>query len=242
LSEFAEYIVPGLTLLSGGIAIGFGAIGSGIGEGLTAGNALDGISRQPKEQGTLLRSMLIGQAVAETGGVFALLIAIFILWVIPIVTITAAMAALGAAMAIGFASFGGGAGSGLVSAHAVQAIERQPECSARMTPYMLIFQALSQSTLMYALAIALILLFNPGEADTLARGAALISAGFCVGLSALGPGLGIGYTGAKACESIGMNLEASPSIFRTALVGVAVTESTSIYGLVIAILLIFVAS
>ena len=242
MNDLWQYLIPGIKLLSGGIAMGFGAIGSGVGEGLTAGRALDGISRQPAEQGTLLRTMLIGQALSETGGVFALVIAILILWVVPVTTATAAMAVLGAALAVGLASFGGGAGSGLVSALAVQAIERQPECASRMTPYMLLLQGLAQSTLMYALAIALILLFAVGDVDTVVRAAALLAAGFCVGLGAIGPGLGIGYTGARACEAIGVSLENAGVIFRTSLVGIAVTESTSIYSLVISILLIFWAN
>jgi len=239
LSDWTQHLIPGIKLLSGGIAMGFGAIGSGVGEGLTAGRALDGISRQPAEQGTLLRTMLIGQAVSETGGVFSLVIGILVLWVVPVPNMTVAMAVLGAALAVGLASFGGGAGSGIVSASAVQAIERQPECTSRMTPYMLLLQGLAQSTLMYGLAIALLLLFASGDAVSITRSAALLAAGLCVGMGAIGPGLGIGYTGAKACESISLNLESAGLVFRTALIGIAVSESTGIYSLVVSILLVY---
>jgi len=241
VTSSADALILGIKLLSGGIAMGLGAIGSGIGEGLTAGRALEGTTRQPAEEGQLLRTMLIGQAMAETGGVFSLLIGIFILWVVPVTNLTAALAVLGSALAIGCASIGGGVGPGTVASMAVSGMARQPEISRRMVPYMLIYQALAQSPLMYALAVSLILLFGGAEGSALMRGSALLSAGLCVGLGAIGPALGIGFAGAKACESMSRNIEQSRVILKTSLVGIAVSESTAIYSLVIAILLIFVA-
>jgi len=66
-------------------------------------------------------------------------------------------------------------------------------------------------------------------------------AALCMGLGTLGPGLGEGFTAAKACEGVTRSPEQAPLITRTMLVGQAVTESVAIYALVIALLLIFVA-
>jgi len=71
------------------------------------------------------------------------------------------------------------------------------------------------------------------------RAAALLGAGLCMGMGALGPGLGEGFTAGKACESIGRSPENAGLITRTMLVGQAVSESTGIYSLVISLLLIF---
>jgi F-type H+-transporting ATPase subunit c len=68
--------------LAAGICMGIGAIGPGIGEGITAAHALDGMARQPEMQGALLRTMLLGQAVAESTGIYSLLIAIVLLFVV----------------------------------------------------------------------------------------------------------------------------------------------------------------
>jgi F-type H+-transporting ATPase subunit c len=46
--------------------------------------------------------------------------------------------------------------------------------------------------------------------------------------------------GAKACEAIGRNPKEAGLLTRTMLVGQAVSESTGIYSLVIALLLLFV--
>ena len=72
--------------------------------------------------------------------------------------------------------------------------------------------------------------------------AAAISAGLCMGIGSLGPSLGQGFIGGKACESIGKNPENAGSISRTMLVAMAFAESSSIYALVISLILLFVFS
>jgi F-type H+-transporting ATPase subunit c len=74
----------------------------------------------------------------------------------------------------------------------------------------------------------------------LIRAASLLGAGLCMGLGAIGPGLGEGYVGGRACEAIGRNPKEAGLLTRTMLVGQAVSESTGIYSLVVALLLIFV--
>jgi F-type H+-transporting ATPase subunit c len=75
-------------------------------------------------------------------------------------------------------------------------------------------------------------------AEAIARAAALLGAGICMGLGALGPGVGEGFVAGKACEGIAKSPENASLITRTMLVGQAVSESTGIYSLVIALLLI----
>ena len=70
--------------------------------------------------------------------------------------------------------------------------------------------------------------------------AAYAAAGICMGLGGLGPSLGQGIIAGKTCEAIGKNPKEAGLLTRTMLVGQAVTESTGIYSLVIALLLLFV--
>lgn len=72
------------------------------------------------------------------------------------------------------------------------------------------------------------------------RAAALMGAGVSMGLGAIGPGVGEGFAAGKACEAIGRNPREAGLLTRTMLVGQAVSESTGIYSLVVALLLIFV--
>lgn len=55
-----------------------------------------------------------------------------------------------------------------------------------------------------------------------------------IGLGALGPGLGIGFIGAKAVEAIGRNPDASTKILPAMLLGMAFAEAIAIYALLIA--------
>ena len=74
---------------------------------------------------------------------------------------------------------------------------------------------------------------------------AIVLAGCAIGaglalIAGIGPGIGQGFAAGKAAEAVGRQPEAQGDIMKTMLVGCAVAESTGIYGLVIAIILIFV--
>lgn len=71
-------IIKAAALLGAGICMGFGAIGPGVGEGFAAGKACEGISRRPEEYSALFRTMLIGQAVSESTGIYSLVIALLL--------------------------------------------------------------------------------------------------------------------------------------------------------------------
>ena len=76
----------------------------------------------------------------------------------------------------------------------------------------------------------------------LAKGIALagcaIGAG-CSLIAGIGPGIGEGNAVAKALEAIGRQPECKGDVTSTMLLGCAVAESTGIYGLVIALILLF---
>jgi F-type H+-transporting ATPase subunit c len=61
--------------------MGLGAIGPAIGEGIAAAHALDGMARQPEMETSLLRTMIIGQAITESTGIYSLVVAIILLFV-----------------------------------------------------------------------------------------------------------------------------------------------------------------
>ena len=70
---------------------------------------------------------------------------------------------------------------------------------------------------------------------------AFIGAGFVIGLGTIGPGTGIGFVAGKANEMLGKFPDQRPIVMRTMFLGAAVSESTAIYSLVVAFLLIFAA-
>lgn len=66
--------------IGAGLCMGIGAIGPGVGEGNAVGKALEGMARQPEVSGTLRTNMIMGCAIAETTGIYSLLIAFLILF------------------------------------------------------------------------------------------------------------------------------------------------------------------
>ena len=71
--------------------------------------------------------------------------------------------------------------------------------------------------------------------------ARLLAAGLAMGLGAIGPGIGEGIVAGKALEAMGRNPEMSDKLFSNMIVSMAITESTAIYSLVIALIILFVA-
>lgn len=68
------------TVLAAGLAIGLGAIGSGIGMGTAIGGACEGTSRNPEAGGRILTTMIIGLALIESLTIYALVVALILLF------------------------------------------------------------------------------------------------------------------------------------------------------------------
>ena len=80
--ELAVAIMLGCCALGAGIAM-IAGIGPGIGEGNAVAKACEAIGRQPECKGDVTSTMLMGCAVAETTGLYALVIAILLIFVAP---------------------------------------------------------------------------------------------------------------------------------------------------------------
>jgi len=70
--------------------------------------------------------------------------------------------------------------------------------------------------------------------------ACAIGAGLAM-IAGIGPGIGEGYAVGKTIEAIARQPEAKGDCTRTMFIGCAISESTGIYGFVVALLLLFVA-
>ncbi len=75
----ASAIGAGLALIAG--------IGPGVGQGFAAGKAAEAVGRQPEAQGDILRTMLVGCAVAESTGIYALVVALLLLFANPLINL-----------------------------------------------------------------------------------------------------------------------------------------------------------
>jgi F-type H+-transporting ATPase subunit c len=67
-----------------------------------------------------------------------------------------------------------------------------------------------------------------------------LAAGICMGLGAIGPALGEGFVASKAMEAMGRNPSVADKMMPNMIVAMAICESTGIYSLVIALIILFV--
>ena len=70
-----------LNLIGAGLAIGLGAIGPGIGIGLVVMGAVQAMGRNPEAAGEIRTNMIVGIAFAEAVSIYALVIALLLLFV-----------------------------------------------------------------------------------------------------------------------------------------------------------------
>lgn len=77
--EFNEYFVQGMALLGAGIAMVAG-LGPGIGQGIAASKAAEAVGRNPEAAGKVRSIMVLGIALAETTGIYALIIALLLMF------------------------------------------------------------------------------------------------------------------------------------------------------------------
>lgn len=71
--------MEGLIALAAGLAIGLGSLGPGIGQGIAAKGALEGMARQPEASGDIRVSMILALAFMEALTIYGLLIAFMLL-------------------------------------------------------------------------------------------------------------------------------------------------------------------
>ena len=72
------------------------------------------------------------------------------------------------------------------------------------------------------------------------KAACAIGAGLCMGIGAIGPALGEGNAVVKALEGMARQPEMANTLRTNMILGCAITESTGIYSLVVALVLLFI--
>lgn len=83
LAEALKLFGDGFGRLGAGLGAGlavFTGFGTGIGQGFAAGKAVEAVGRQPEAVGAIRSTMILGQAVAETTGIYGLVVAIILIF------------------------------------------------------------------------------------------------------------------------------------------------------------------
>jgi F-type H+-transporting ATPase subunit c len=83
VSNTMEHAVQLVSIFSAAMAVSFGAIGPAVGEGRAVAAAMDAIARQPDSAGTVSRTLFVGLAMIETMAIYALVVALLVLFANP---------------------------------------------------------------------------------------------------------------------------------------------------------------
>ncbi len=226
-----------LMAIGAGIAVGCSAIGSGIGVGIV-GSAASGVIAERSEK---FGMALVFTAIPQTQAIYGLLIAILILQAGGFLGGTAGdiptpagLVAVAAGLAVGLAGFSA-IGQGIAAASGVSNTAEKPEMFGKGV----VFSAVCETQAIYGLLIAVLMLALTG----------ILSSDFSVqmpvAIGLIGAGLAVGLAGFSA---IGQGITCSSGIAATArnpgaigrsLVFAAMSETFAIFGLLIAILILF---
>ena len=79
----SEAFIKGCSAIGAGIAM-IAGIGPGVGQGIAAGQGAAAVGRNPGAKGNIMSTMLLGQAVAETTGLYGFSVAIILLFANPL--------------------------------------------------------------------------------------------------------------------------------------------------------------
>lgn len=233
-----------LAALGAGICSGLGCLGSGLGCGWPAKAACEATARNPRQASRISQIMIISQAMTQSPSILATVVSLLLLfvgagrgesmWGV-------AGISLGCGLAMGFGGLGPGIGSGLAGRGAVLGAGAWPHSYAVTLRSMLLGQAMVQTPSIFAILVALIMLVNmPESKPGIIEFAKAFGAGLAVGVGGLGPGIGAGFAGDTGGAAVAKNPRISGVVMRTLLIGLAVAQSTAIYALIIALLILYV--
>ena len=78
-----EALILACSAIGAGLAM-IAGIGPGVGQGIAAGHGASAVGRNPGARGQIMSTMLLGQAVAETTGLYGLVIGLILLYANPL--------------------------------------------------------------------------------------------------------------------------------------------------------------
>jgi ATP synthase F0 subunit c len=164
-----------VTAVAAALAIGVGVLLPALGQTHAATRAVQAMARQPEEAPIISRNLYVGLAMIESQALYVLIVALILLFANPLAGRLSEAAARGplavgvliassamAAVAVMTGTALSALGQGRVTGAALGAIAEQPAARDQISTTLFISLALLESLALYALIVALILLFaNP---------------------------------------------------------------------------------
>ena len=225
-----------LCAIAAGIAVGGAGLGSGIGTGISGSMG----ARVVAKDSSKFSKALMLQALPQTQGIYGLLIAVLIIVKTGVISgsseipIATGLACLGAGIAVGFAGFSA-IGQGIAAGSGILALSEKEETIGKS----MVFSILPETQAIYGLLIAILILYFSGVmsgelVENVPVGLGCIGAGIAVGVTKLSA-MGQGTAASSAIASVTEKEE----MFGKGMVFSVLPETQAIYGLLIAILILY---
>ncbi len=225
-----------LCAIAAGIAVGGAGLGSGIGTGISGSMG----ARVVAEDSSKFSKALMLQALPQTQGIYGLLIAVLIIVKTGLISgsseipLATGLACMGAGIAVGFAGFSA-IGQGIAAGSGIVALSEKEETLGKS----MVFSILPETQAIYGLLIAILILFFSGIMsgeliENVSVGLGCIGAGIAVGVTKLSA-MGQGTAASSAIASVTEKEE----MFGKGMVFSVLPETQAIYGLLIAILILY---
>jgi F-type H+-transporting ATPase subunit c len=78
-----DSLVAAASVIAAALAVGLGSIGPGVGQGTAAGQAVEGIARQPEAEGKIRGTLLLSLAFMEALTIYGLVVSLILLFANP---------------------------------------------------------------------------------------------------------------------------------------------------------------
>ncbi len=151
-----------LRLIASGMCIGLGSIGPAIGLAFFSQKACQGIGMNRQAYAQVFSFTLISQAIIETPIIFALIVSISLLFLVPSLgheDLLDGIALLAAGLCTGLGTIGPGISSGRTASAAVEQITKNPQTHGALSRMSMFAQGLIETSAIYAVLISFVLLF-----------------------------------------------------------------------------------
>lgn len=198
------------------------------------------MSRQPFSVKNIFTLMIMAQAIIEAPAIFAFIISVIVhLNSSSSLSLAEGLRQFSACLVLALGSIGPSIGQSIFSSAACSAAGMRSNIQDKLFPFMLINQTLIDAPLIFCLLSSfLILTTNLSLHAPLEASVPFLAAAFSIGGGSFGSGIGIGYTGSRSAYQIAYNPDHYRLIFKTNILSIAFIESSMIYSMIIALLVI----
>ena len=211
----------------------------GVVAALPVQQAVLAIARQPFFSQKITSLMLITQVMIQTSVIFGFISAILIKGQAQAVdSLAESLRLIASGVSIGLGCIGPALGLALFAQKACWAIGINRNSYNRVFSFALISQAIIETPILFAFVISLLCISTTTQ-GTLIAGIATLAASLAIGFGTFGPGIGSGITAAAACKQMAFVPAQYPLLSRLSMLGQGLIDTSAIYALLVALLLIF---